>query len=143
MKHMGTGSRNSAVATAALGVLGFVLLAGCAEQPPTAEPTHLEITIRADGNTISDQFILDCNGTKALDSSTLSEAAEACKLIAEKPEIIVQQQSPQAICTEIFGGPERAEITGELAGKSVQSTYSKHNGCAIDRWSRAELLLGQ
>jgi len=135
--------RRSAVKAALLAALCTVPFVGCAAQAPSSAPTHLEITIRADGNNISAQFLLACNGVHALDSSTLSNAADACKLIADNPEIISGQDDPQAICTEIYGGPEKAEISGELAGKSVGTSFSKHNGCAIERWNRAELLLDQ
>lgn len=143
MKRMGIMRRRSAVAAVLLGALCTASFSGCAAQAPSSAPTHLEITIRADGNAISAQFLLDCNGANALDSSTLPNAADACKLITDKPEIISSQDDPQAICTEIYGGPEKAEISGKLAGKTISTSFSKHNGCAIERWNRAELLLDQ
>ncbi|HVE99548.1 MAG TPA: SSI family serine proteinase inhibitor [Mycobacteriales bacterium] len=37
-------------------------------------------------------------------------------------------------CTEIYGGPAVATITGTADGKAVDATYSRTNGCEISRW---------
>ena len=44
-------------------------------------------------------------------------------------------------CTMIYGGPERATVTGTLDGKKVSSTFSRTNGCEMDRWSQLVPLL--
>jgi hypothetical protein len=43
---------------------------------------------------------------------------------------------PDLMCTQIYGGPEEAEITGTLDGEQVQASVSRQNGCEIDRWDR-------
>jgi hypothetical protein len=44
-------------------------------------------------------------------------------------------------CTEIFGGPQRAEITGTLGGKRVDATFTRANGCEIERWDALGAVL--
>ncbi len=34
-------------------------------------------------------------------------------------------------CTEIYGGPETAHVTGTLDGKAVDVTITRNNGCGI------------
>lgn len=44
-------------------------------------------------------------------------------------------------CTMIYGGPQRATVTGSWNGKKVSSTFNRTNGCEIDRWSQMVPLL--
>ena len=46
-------------------------------------------------------------------------------------------------CTDIFGGPESARVTGELHGKPVASDFGRANGCEISRWDAVADLLAQ
>ena len=46
-------------------------------------------------------------------------------------------------CTEIYGGPATAHVSGTLDGEPVDATFSRENGCEIARWDRLERLLGQ
>lgn len=40
-----------------------------------------------------------------------------------------------------YGGPATARITGTWAGRPVDATYDRTNGCAIARWDRMVPLL--
>lgn len=46
-------------------------------------------------------------------------------------------------CTEIYGGPATAHVTGTLDGEPIDATFSRENGCEIARWDRLERLLGR
>ena len=47
-----------------------------------------------------------------------------------------------AVCTQVYGGPEQILIRGEWAGKSVETTLMRTDGCEIDRYaSLAPVLL--
>jgi hypothetical protein len=48
---------------------------------------------------------------------------------------------PGTVCTQQFGGPQTLEVEGTLAGRSVTTTFSRVDGCQIDRWDRAAPLL--
>ena len=43
-------------------------------------------------------------------------------------------------CTQVFGGPEVADVTGTFRGKPVNAHFEKGNGCEIARWNRVEFL---
>ena len=44
-------------------------------------------------------------------------------------------------CTEQFGGPETATVTGTLGGSDVDARFSRENGCEISRWDKVAPLL--
>jgi hypothetical protein len=50
---------------------------------------------------------------------------------------------PDVACTEIYGGPSTARVTGELDGKPIDASFSRSNGCEIARWDKLEWLLGR
>ncbi|GGY50150.1 SSI family serine proteinase inhibitor [Streptomyces xanthochromogenes] len=37
-------------------------------------------------------------------------------------------------CTFVYGGAATAHVTGSWAGRPVDATYSRTNGCEISRW---------
>ncbi len=59
----------------------------------------------------------------------------ACAALAD-PEVIDALRPPSAdrVCTEIYGGPEVATITGTVAGAPVDAHVDRTNGCGIARW---------
>ncbi|MEU8890187.1 SSI family serine proteinase inhibitor [Streptomyces sp. NPDC048442] len=48
---------------------------------------------------------------------------------------------PDAACTMIYGGPQRAHVTGRWAGRPVDAEFDRTNGCEIARWDRFSRLL--
>jgi hypothetical protein len=46
-----------------------------------------------------------------------------------------------AVCTEIYGGPAVARVTGRFKGKRVWAEFRRRNGCEIHRWDRLLPLL--
>jgi hypothetical protein len=43
-------------------------------------------------------------------------------------------------CTEIYGGPEVAEVRGRLRGRRVAARLTRTDGCQIERWNRVRFL---
>ena len=44
-------------------------------------------------------------------------------------------------CTQIYGGPETATISGTWNGQAVMSMFARNDGCQISRWKLMEGLL--
>ena len=44
-------------------------------------------------------------------------------------------------CTEQFGGPETATVSGTLGGRPIDARFARHNGCEITRWDKVAPLL--
>ena len=45
------------------------------------------------------------------------------------------------VCTEQWGGPDRARITGRVGSDTVDRRLARNDGCEIDDWNRAQPLL--
>jgi Subtilisin inhibitor-like len=46
-----------------------------------------------------------------------------------------------AVCTQIYGGPAVAVVTGEYRGKRIWARFRRRDGCEIARWKRLRPLL--
>ncbi|MFJ4811045.1 SSI family serine proteinase inhibitor [Streptomyces longwoodensis] len=46
-----------------------------------------------------------------------------------------------SMCTLQYGGPATAHVTGRWAGRPVDATFERANGCEIERWDRFVPLL--
>ncbi|KPI13554.1 Subtilisin inhibitor [Actinobacteria bacterium OK074] len=43
-------------------------------------------------------------------------------------------EEPHGLCTMQYGGPAVARVIGTWAGRPVDVTYDRHDGCAVSRW---------
>lgn len=41
---------------------------------------------------------------------------------------------PDVICTEVYGGPQTAQVTGRWEGEPVSLSLARSNGCLISQW---------
>ena len=48
---------------------------------------------------------------------------------------------PNQMCTQIYGGPQTARITGTWDGKAVDASLKRTNGCETARWDALRPLL--
>ncbi|HKX47972.1 MAG TPA: SSI family serine proteinase inhibitor [Gaiellaceae bacterium] len=67
---------------------------------------------------------------------TLARPARACAQLAAGGRALFAPVSPKDVCTQIYGGPQRARVTGVLDGRRVWATFSRSNGCHIARWAK-------
>ena len=44
------------------------------------------------------------------------------------------------VCTQVYGGPQEALVTGRFRGNPVSARFSRKDGCAIVRWNRVRFL---
>jgi Subtilisin inhibitor-like len=74
------------------------------------------------------------------DGGTHPSPEEACRALASNVGAL--EPVPQDVaCTQEYGGPERARITGTLSGREVDAELSRSNGCEISRWDHLEAVL--
>jgi hypothetical protein len=120
-------------------LLALILAAGCGEEEPAVAPTGTQLVVRLDrdgprGPMAPEELRVDC---------AAGDASPACRA-AERLEPRDFYPVPDNVaCTDIFGGPETARITGTLRGERVSATFSRSNGCEIHRWDTVAPLLGQ
>lgn len=120
------------------GILVLVLAAGalvaCASGSAQAESgTDLTITFWESGAGKGEptRWTLRCNPARG----TLARPVIACRRLAEAGRKLFTPVPPDAICTQIFGGPQVARVVGTVKGKRVWATFSRQNGCQISRWN--------
>ena len=100
----------------------------------TAGRTSLTVTYRPDGPFAPGRqtWTLRCDPARG----SLPRPARACRKLADGGVTLFAPVPPDAICTEIYGGPQTSRVLGTVRGKRVSSSFSRVNGCEIARWDR-------
>lgn len=115
-------------------------LVGCgasAGAPGDVGATKLTIRYWAEGPGSPEQrWTLSCRPA----GGTHPRPASACrKLLALKAPFA--PIPPGAMCTEQYGGPQVAVVSGTLRGKRVWAKLQSRNGCEISRFERLAFLV--
>jgi hypothetical protein len=109
----------------------------CAAGAATA-PTELRIAVWAKGRDAGPppkRWTLRCEPA----GGTLPSRARACaRLFANTAAI--RPVPLEAVCTQIYGGPQEALVSGTLRGKRIWVRFNRRNGCEIARWTRLAAL---
>ena len=113
--------------------LAVVALGAATPTSGATGPTSLKVTYWEDGSkAISDEvWTLRCNPARG----SLPRPARACRKLAAGGTKLFAPLPPDSVCTEIYGGPQRARVVGTVAGKRVQATFSRTDGCQVAHWS--------
>jgi hypothetical protein len=99
-------------------LLALVTLAACGddeEQPaaPGGDATQLNVEV-TDAASQPIRMTLRCSGT--CDVARLDEALT---------------EDPERACTQQYGGPEKAHVTGTVNGRPIDITLARSDGCGI------------
>jgi hypothetical protein len=124
-----------------LAVLGFVLLlaTGCMSRSTSggddgSESTSLEISVTPGGEAPTKVWTLRCP-----EGGTLPDAAEACSKLESLDDPFAPVPKDVA-CTQIYGGPQEADVRGVFRGRPVEAHFDRGNGCEIARWDKVQFL---
>jgi hypothetical protein len=102
-----------------------------------AAVTALTITVWPQGlDGPSQRWTLRCGPT----GGTLPARVAACRRL-EALSSPFRPVPKDAVCTQIYGGPAVAVVTGDFRGKHVWARFRRRDGCEIDRWQRLRPLL--
>jgi hypothetical protein len=80
---------------------------------------------------------LSCTGEPTGD---LPDLAAACTQLTGQVDPFAEL-STDTMCTQLFGGPQTARVTGRWAGEPVDLQLSRTDGCRIAQWDRLDALL--
>jgi hypothetical protein len=99
--------------------------------------TSLHVTVWPNGpdHTPTQTYTLRC----APLGGTLPRRAAACRQLARLKAPFAGTPKNLA-CTEIYGGPQEALVTGRFRGLLVRARFNRRDGCEIDRWNRVAFL---
>jgi hypothetical protein len=70
---------------------------------------------------------------------TLPRRAAACRRLAPLRSPFAPTPKNVA-CTQIYGGPQEALVTGRFRGRPVHARFNRKDGCEIGRWDRVRFL---
>jgi hypothetical protein len=65
----------------------------------------------------------------------------ACGVLGAHGRAAFRRPDPAQVCTEIYGGPQVARITGTWRDERVRVSLNRTNGCQIARWDALRGLL--
>ena len=126
-----------------LGLLVAAALAGCGSDEatqaggPTGELASLVVTVDRDGARGGGKpIVLKVECAKPTDSA-------ACGAAAGVSPADLQKTGSDVACTQIYGGPEEASIKGTIRGEPVNATFTRTDGCEIERWESVRALLDE
>lgn len=122
-----------------------VALAAALVVPTVAHAGAVELRIRADTGPGTEvrRATLTCDGTGARATGFLRhrDAKRLCRRAYALERFLGSPPDRDRACTEIYGGPSRAFVGGNVRGTSVSRRFDRSDGCQISDWDRAKLLL--
>jgi hypothetical protein len=118
-------------------LLAALVLAAIVSASASAAPssgTSLKITFWADSSKPLERWswTLRCNPA----GGSLQKPARVCTRLLVGGVKLFAPMPKDSVCTEIYGGPQRARVVGTVKGQPVRATFSRTNGCEIARWQR-------
>jgi len=118
------------------------LFAACGSDEPTTPATgggsdelaNIVITVDGDGDGSAAPKELQLTCKAPTDSDACGAAAGVSTAdMAPTPDNVA--------CTQNYGGPETATIKGTMRGEPVDASFTRTDGCEIERWKKVEPLL--
>ena len=98
----------------------------------TSDVTALTITLVSDEGVDPETYELECDPP----GGDHPQAAEACKALDAAGARAFEPVAKDQACTDLYGGPQTATVEGTYDGDPVDATFSRTNGCEIDRWEQ-------
>lgn len=121
--------------------------------PPSAPPApapgpgegnaELSIMVKPTTSDPALNYTLVCRDGVPTAESKHPRAEAACAALKDNAALLspVPRNKDQA-CTEQYGGPQTATVTGIVDGTPVETAFARTNGCEIGAWNAAEDILG-
>jgi hypothetical protein len=127
---------------AALAIVALVV-AGCGGESGQVENAAVDLSITAsDGHGKTQRARLRCDGERQQASGFGGiEAGDLCRAAERLERFLASEPDPRRACTQIYGGPETARISGTINGTEVDRRLSRSDGCRIADWQRAAQLI--
>ncbi|WP_306965585.1 SSI family serine proteinase inhibitor [Streptomyces afghaniensis] len=104
------------------------------------ERDHLTVAVRNAGSEVDGTYELYCGP----DGGSHPDPRGACTALERDTRWGKDVFAPApegGFCTMQYGGPATAHVTGTWAGRPVDATYDRRDGCGIARWDRLVPLL--
>ncbi|MEV8586964.1 SSI family serine proteinase inhibitor [Streptomyces sp. NPDC051180] len=133
LRRLALATLATAAGTAGIGPLPLPLL---------SVPDALTVTIERSGHPAADgTFELRCDDGPEGNHPAAARACERLDRLATEEADPFAPVPQDALCTQVYGGPALAHVTGTWQGRRVDARFSRANGCEIDRWQNLEPVL--
>lgn len=83
---------------------------------------------------------LTCDNA-VVNAEGIDEPAAACAAVRSAAGQAALFPDPGLVCTQQYGGPEVAEISGSIGARTLQVTVTRSDGCGIAAWDALQPLL--
>ncbi|MET7756562.1 SSI family serine proteinase inhibitor [Streptomyces sp. NPDC005389] len=129
----------ASLATAAAGTAG---LGPLPPLPLFTPPEQLTVTVSESGHPDADgTFELRCDDRAGGNHPARENACERLDRLAKEGANPFEPVPADQFCTQVYGGPALAHVTGTWQGRTVDARFSRANGCEINRWENLEPVL--
>jgi hypothetical protein len=110
---------------------------------PGAGNAELAIMVKPSPTEPAVNYTLVCrNGVPTAESKHPKPEA-ACAALKDNAALLSPApKSTAQACTEQYGGPQTATVTGIVDDTPVDTTFARTNGCEISAWDAAQDVLG-
>jgi len=106
--------------------------------PTTGASGSTNLTIVVDpGTGKTTTWTLTCDPA----DGTHPDPSAACAALAAKGKTALPPVAKDVMCTQIYGGPQTAKITGTWNDEPVNASFKRTNGCEVSRWKALQGLL--
>jgi hypothetical protein len=109
-----------------------------------AAPAPVTLTVRySDGTTGEHVAHLRCRADRARADGFVRDAgaATACRRARTIASFLATRPSAKRVCTQIYGGRQRARIAGTIGARKIDRRLKRTNGCEIGDWQHAVPLV--
>jgi hypothetical protein len=121
-----------------LALLALLLLATGVSGAAASGGTALTISVWPDERRAEvHRYSLRC----APAGGTLPRAAAACSRLAAGGVALFAPTPKEQVCIEIYGGPQRAVVSGTVGGRRIWVSLRRRDGCEVERWRKLSFLL--
>ena len=69
------------------------------------------------------------------------DPAKLCAAAYRLKRFLSSEPPKDRACPEIYGGPDRARVRGNVAEAGVDRRFNRTDGCGIADWDKAKVLL--
>lgn len=104
---------------------------------------ELAISVVPDEGQPAVNYTLVCQGGVPAAESQHPSADAACAALKANASLLSPPpKNADRACTQQYGGPQKATVSGVVDGVPVEASFSRTDGCEIAAWDTAKAVLG-
>ncbi|UKA59124.1 SSI family serine proteinase inhibitor [Arthrobacter sp. FW306-2-2C-D06B] len=118
-------------------------LSPTAPSSPGRGDAELSIMVKLSPTAAAESYTLVCTGGVPAAESHHPTAAAACAALKKNPALLTRTPRPSdQVCSQRYGGPQTAIVTGAVDGAGIESSYKLTDGCEISAWAAVADIIG-